>query len=345
MSIFQVRHLPFLFFVALSCFVISPAQAGAAEKQDTVIIYTAMDQFISEPVLKDFETQTGIRVKAVYDVEATKTTGLVNRLIAEKDRPKCDVFWNNEVLKSIMLKQKGVFQPYASANAADIPDKFKDKQAFWTGFAARARVLVINTQAAQGPLLPASIKELTDPRFKGKATIANPLFGTTATHVAALFSVWGEEQARNYFLALKSNGVRIVDGNSVVKDRVGAGEFVVGFTDTDDVNVGLGAGLPIRAVYPDKLGMGTLLIPNTVGLMAGCPHPEAGKKLIDYLLSKAVESKLAFCPSVQMPLRKDVAVPENFVAIDQIAPMDVDYEQVARMMEPSMRFVQETFIR
>ncbi len=345
MSFFQLHRWLLLFFAALTWLSIPPAQTGAADKQDTVVVYTAMDQFISEPVLKDFETQSGIRVKAVYDVEATKTTGLVNRLIAEKDRPKCDVFWNNEVLKSIMLKQKGFFQPYASPNAADIPDKFKDKQGCWTGFAARARVLVINTQAAQGLLVPASINDLVELRFKDKVAIANPLFGTTATHVAALFSVWGEEQARNYFLALKANGARIVDGNSVVKDRVGAGDFVVGFTDTDDVNVGIEAGLPIRALYPDKSGLGTLLIPNTVGLVAGCPHPEAGKKLIDYLLSKAVESKLAFCPSVQMPLRKDVAVPKGFVSIDQIATMDLDYEKVARMMEPSMRFVQETFIR
>jgi hypothetical protein len=33
---------------------------------------------------KEFEVKSGIKVLAVYDVEAAKVTGLVNRLIAEK---------------------------------------------------------------------------------------------------------------------------------------------------------------------------------------------------------------------------------------------------------------------
>ena len=317
----------------------------AAVASREVVVFTALDQVFSEPILQTFEKNTGIRVKAVYDLEATKTTGLVNRLIAEKSHPQCDVFWNNEVIKSIILKQKGVLQPYVSPSAGDIPDTFKDKQGYWTGFAARARVLVANTQGLSPEQRPKSINDLTRPEFKGKAAIANPLFGTAATHVAALFSMWGDKKARQYFKDLKSNDIRIVDGNSVVKDRVGAGAVLTGFTDTDDANVGVEAGLPIDKIFPDKEGMGTLLIPNTVAMIAGCPHPDEAKQLIDYLLSKEVEKKLAFCPSVQMPLRKDVPTPPNFVTIDQIKAMPVDFEKVAAVMETSIRFVQEEFLR
>lgn len=204
--------------------VFLPVSAGWCKSAQTVVVYTAMDQFISEPVLDKFENRTGIRVKAVYDVEATKTTGLVNRLIAEKLRPRCDVFWNNEVLKSIHLKQQGVLQTYISKNAVDIPDTFKDPGGYWTGFAARARVLVVNTRILSTNAPPEGIMDLIQPRYKNKVGIANPLFGTTATHVAALFSTWGEAKARQYFLDLKANGVQILDGNFVVKDRVGAGQ-------------------------------------------------------------------------------------------------------------------------
>ena len=326
---------------AFLCF--TPLMALAA--RPAVVIYTAVDQFISEPVLKDFENQTGIRVKAVYDVEATKTTGLVNRLLAERRHPKCDVFWNNEVLKSILLKQKEVITPYRSPNAMEIPKSFKDPDGYWTGFGARARVLVVNTQSIQPNTYPTSIMDLTQNRFNGKIAMANPLFGTTATHVAALFSVLGEEKARDYFLDLKANGLRILDGNSVVKDQVGQGSVLAGLTDTDDVNIGIRSGLPIHAIYPDGSGLGTLLIPNTVCLVAGSPNQEAGKKMVDYLLSKTVERKLAFGSSVQMPLRKDVPVPKGFVTIDQIGHLDVDYEEVARMMHSSMIFIQDVFLR
>jgi iron(III) transport system substrate-binding protein len=327
------------FCILFFCVLCQPVSAGPR-----VVVYTALDQIFSEPILKDFEKQTGIQVKTVYDIEAAKTTGLVNRLIAEKANPQCDVFWNNEVIKSILLKKKGVLAPYVSPAAKEIPNTFKDKDGYWTGFAARARVLVANTKRLDASSNPLSIFDLTQPAYKGKAAIANPLFGTTATHVAALFSVWGEEKAKRFFLDLKANQVRILDGNSVVKDRVGAGAVVAGFTDTDDVNVGLQAGLPIQAIYPDKSGMGTLLIPNTVGLIANGPNGREGRKLIDYLLSKEVERKLAFCPSVQMPLRGDVPTPSGFVSIDQIKAMSVDYEKVADIMEASVRFIQKEFL-
>jgi len=163
--------------------------------------------------------------------------------------------------------------------------------------------------------------------------------------VAALFSYWGEAEAKQFFRDLKANQIRILDGNSVVKDRTGSGAILAGFTDTDDVNVGIQAGMPIQPVFPDKEGIGTLLIPNTVALIQNSPHPVEAKRLIDYLLSKEVERKLAFCPSVQMPLRKDVPTPTNFVTIDQIKAMPVDYEKVAEVMDASVRFVQEAFLR
>ena len=93
-----------------------------------VVIYTALDRQYSEPILKQFEEATGIEVRPVYDTEAAKTVGLVNRLMAERDRPKCDVFWNNEILRSIQLKREGLTAPYVSPSAADIPASFKDAE-------------------------------------------------------------------------------------------------------------------------------------------------------------------------------------------------------------------------
>ncbi len=326
-------------------FSLSGAGIGFGAEKKEVVVFTALDQVFSEPILKEFQEKTGIKVKAVYDIEATKTTGLVNRLIAEKKNPQCDVFWNNEIIKSILLKRKGVLAPYISPSAKDIPEHFKDKEGFWTGFAARARVIVVNKDNVNKENYPTSIYDLTKPVWKGKAAIANPLFGTTSTHVAALFSYLGDKKAKQFFQDLKKNQIKVVDGNSVVKDRTGSGSISAGFTDTDDVSVGIISGMPITPIYPDKGSIGTLLIPNTVCLIANSPNPERGKALIDYLLSKEVEEKLASCPSVQMPLRADVKTPDNFVSIDEIKTMAVDFENVADVMEGSVKYVQQLFIR
>ncbi|MCM8794150.1 MAG: extracellular solute-binding protein, partial [Candidatus Omnitrophica bacterium] len=192
--------------------------SGCRKPVSQVIVYVSHDQIYSEPILKEFEKSTGIKVKAVYDLEATKTTGIVNRLIAEKDYPRCDVFWNNEIVRTILLKDKGLLSPYKSPNAQEIPEKFKDRDGYWTGFAARARIIIYNKNLLSEKEIPKSIYDLLDPHFKGKIAIANPLFGTTSTHSAALFSYLGEEKAKEFFQKLKENGVLIVHGNSIVKD-------------------------------------------------------------------------------------------------------------------------------
>ncbi len=332
----RLISLLFVLLLALGC---------AKEGQKEVVVYTSVDQVFSEPILKDFEKKTGIKVKAVYDVEATKTVGLVNRLMAEKENPKCDVFWNNEIVRTIVLKKKGVLTPYNSPSAEDIPSQFKDKDYYWTGFAARARVLIYNTKMLKETDLPKSIFELTEPKWKGKVALAYPLFGTTATHIAALYAILGREKAEEYLKALNANKVVIVDGNSVARDMVVKGKLPLAFTDTDDANVAIQSGKPVKMIYPDSNGIGTLLIPNTVALIKGCPHPDEGKKLIDYLLSKEVESKLAFCESANMPIRDGVKKPLHVPEFSSIKAMEIDYYKVAENLDRSARFCQGLFVR
>src|SRR5882672_8370129 len=141
----------------------------------TVVVYVSEDQVFSEPILKDFERETGITVKSVFDTEESKSTGVMNRLIAEKDNPQADVYWANEPVRAELLKQRGVSMPYVSPSSEGIPDQFKDADHHWTGFSARARLLLVNVKSA---IKPTSVKAYTDPAAKGRSAIANPLFGT-----------------------------------------------------------------------------------------------------------------------------------------------------------------------
>lgn len=347
-DIYFVRREQFwwgLIKVLFVFFIICRLAIASNSLAEEVVVYTSLDQIFSEPILQDFEKKSGIKVKAVYDVEAAKTTGMVNRLIAEKNNPQADVFWNSEVGRTIVLKQKGVLSPYRSPSARDIPEQFKDKDGYWTGFAGRFRILIYNTKLVKKAELPQSIFELTDPRWKGKVALAYPLFGTTSTHVAAWYALLGEEKTKRFLEDLKKNKVIIVNGNSVVRDLVVEGEATIGFTDTDDANVAIQMGKPVDILYPDKGGIGTLLIPNTVALIRDAPHPKEAGRLIDYLLSKEVESKLAFCESAQMPLREGIKVPDYMPGFTTIKAMEVSFYQIAENLEKSARFCRELFIR
>lgn len=312
---------------------------------EEVVVYTSLDQVFSRPVLGEFEKQAGIKIKAVYDSEATKTTGLVNRLIAEKNAPQADVFWNSETGRTIVLKKKGVLEKYVSPSAADIPATFKDKDGYWCGFAARCRVLIYNKDLVKQDELPGSIFGLADPEWKGKVSLAYPLFGTTATHVAALYAYMGEDKAKAYFEALKANGIKIVDGNASSRDRVVDGTVAIGFTDTDDAYVAIQKGYPVGIVWPDKDGMGTLLIPNTAALVKGGPNPDAGKRFIDFLLSRETERMLAFSEAGQIPLRGDVERPGYVPMLEEVRAMEVNYGEVADLMEPAAKYMQQLFVR
>lgn len=311
--------------------------------QESVVVYTALDEIYSRPILDAFTAETGIAVKAVYDTEAAKTTGLVTRLINESARPRCDVFWNNEVAQTILLRERGVLTPYQPVASNAIPAEFKDPESYWTGFAARARVIIYNTEKLTDP--PTSLHDFVRPEYKGQCAIALPLFGTTATHAAALFAAWGEADAMAFFQKLVDNDVAFVAGNGVVRDAVARGEYAFGLTDTDDANGAVEDGFPARWLLPDQEGLGTLLIPNTVALIKNGPNPDGAKALIEYLLSPAVEKRLAESRSIQIPLNPAVTAPESVPDIREIHTMKPSFSEMAAQMESSADQLRTLLVR
>src|SRR5262245_23239811 len=305
---------------------------GAAERSSReVTAYVSADRPFSEPIMQEYQRRSGVRVNVVYDTEETKSTGLANRLLAEQARPQADVFWSGEPVRTLVLKSRGALAAYQSPVAQGIADTFKDPEGYWTGFSARLRVIVYNTAKVTDP--PRSVFDLADPRWKGQAAIADPRFGSTSFHVAALYAEIGDERADDFFRRLKANEVKIVDGNSVVRDLVARGDVLVGLTDTDDVNVAIEGKLPVAMMLPDRDGIGVPVMPNMVSLIAGAPHPDEARRLIDYLLSPEVERQLAQSEAVQIPLHAGVPGPKNIPAISTFKPMTLDYAKAANRVD------------
>jgi iron(III) transport system substrate-binding protein len=330
-----MKKVQFSIILLLTLFLYS-----CSEKSNTVVVYTSVDQIFSEAILKDFEAETGIKVKAVFDTEETKSTGVLNRLITEKDNPQCDVFWSGDPMRTDVLKQRGITQAYRSGEAKDISPVFIDKDYNWIGFSARARVLLVNTDLVKDEDIPKSILDLTKGKYKGDFAIANPLFGTTSFHFAALFVELGDEKAKQFLEDLKKNNVVISSSNGDVKKKVATGEVTMGLTDTDDANEAIKEGLPVKMIFLDQDGFGNLIVPNTVSLIKNSPNNENGKKLMGFLLSAKTEEMLAES-CVQMPLHKGVPVPANVPSLDNIIPMAVDYVAIAKKSEEIKQYLKE----
>lgn len=306
------------------------SQCGEGSKQ--VVIYTSVDQVYAEPVLRQCETKTGLQVRGVFDTEEAKSTGVLNRLIAEAAHPRADLFWSGDPVRPFVLMDKGLIDPYVSSQAEAMPTAFRDARGLWHGFAARARVLLVNRDAVGADATPRSIRDLAASRWRGQTAIANPLFGTTTMHVAALFVHWGDERAKAFLDSLKQNEVRIAASNGEVKRLVTGGEIAFGLTDTDDAHQAVKEGAPVEVVYPDQDDLGTLVMPTTVVLMRGRPHTEAGRRMVDCLLSQEVERQMAES-AAHMPLRAAVPTPPEVRAVESIKAMEVDYGEVGKAME------------
>ena len=307
----------------LLCF---SCKRGAKE----VVVYTSVDQPFSEPIFKEFEKRSGMKVLAVYDTEETKSTGVINRLIAEARQPQADVFLSGDPVRPFLLIKRGLVQRYPSSAAASVPAHFRASDGMWTGSAARARILLVNKQKVSAAEMPKSVRDLAAPRWKGQTALANPLFGTTTMHVAALFGAWGEDKGRAFLDDLKRNQARIASSNGEVKRLVTAGEVAFGLCDTDDAAEALHDGAAVEVVYPDQDGVGTLVMPTAVVLMKG-PHPDAGQALVDWLVSAEVDKRMAEL-AAHMPLRADIQVP-GVRSASSFRSMQVDYARLGDEME------------
>jgi iron(III) transport system substrate-binding protein len=335
-----------------SCILPVLLLAGCSRHSARVVVYCAQDKEFAEDVFAQAIRNTGTAVAPHYDTEATKSVSLYQQLVHEKDRPRCDVYWNNEIINTIRLQRQGLLEPYQSPSAAPYPDFAKAPDHTWNAFAARARVLIVNTTVLPEKDWPKSLLDLTDPKYKGMVAIAKPNFGTTATHAACLFEVMGKEAAQKWFLGVRDNGAHFVDGNKAVAVGVGEGRYAIGLTDTDDAIAEVKADKPVRIIFPDRdrpAGdrMGTLFIPNTVMLIKGAPNPDGGRRLIDFLLSAEVEKMLAESASHQIPLNPNVnaKLPSAIETPKTVKTMQVDWGKAADLWDEVQTFLRNEVIR
>lgn len=309
--------------------------AGAAAR---VVVYCSADKEFAELVFHAYEAKTGVKVLPLYDTEETKTAGLTARLVAEKARPKADVFWSSDTSRAVALVDQGLTTAYVPRTATTIPARYRSVDGAWTGFAARIRVLLYNTEKVKSGDAPRSIVALTQPRWKGRFAVANPHFGTMSFQAAALFVKWGNARASDFLRQLKDNGAVIAAGNSDVKDRVADGRVDVGILDEDDAVVAVREKKPVAITIPDQDGpdaLGTPLMPNVALLIAGAPHVEQGQRFIDFLVSADAEKILRDSDAAQFPLHPDIEGPKLLPSLGKIRVMEVDYADVARRL-PAM---------
>lgn len=313
---------PWLGLLLLGLFLLSQAfTQGCRRSGEFVVVYAAQDRVFAEPIFAEFTRESGIEVRAVYDNEATKTTGLANRLLTEADHPQADVWWSNEEMRTWQLEQEG-------ALVRPIHD-----------FGRRERVLVVHTHTlATRSWEGFSLKQLGEPEFRGRVALAFPLFGSTAAHFLTLRQRWGEPAWQAWCRALMANRPWLMDGNSVVVRAVANGQAAVGLTDSDDVRFAQREGLPVVALpLPSHEG---LRLANTVALVNRAPHREAGERLARFLAGPGVQVRLVAAGAIDADRPTTSPTPEP-----SGSGSEANWTEVLAELDPALSWMQSVFVR
>lgn len=290
---------------------------GCSKDADALVVYVAQDRVFADPLFAEFTQETGMRIRPLYDNEATKTVGLANRLRAERDRPQADVWWSNEELQTRLLIEAGILEPGP------------------VRFGSRQRVLVCHTNQLDRWRGSASLAALTQPEWKGRVVLAYPVAGSTLNHFAVLHLRWGEAAWRQWASALKSNRPVLVDGNSAVVRWLDRAPDCVGLTDSDDVASAQREGHPLVAVPLPRDE--ALSIPNTVALVTGCRHRDAARRFAEFLGRPETLSRLRAAGALD-PVEAAAAAPSKPLTDDE-------WRQMQGHLDQALEWIREQFIR
>ncbi|MCC6233354.1 MAG: substrate-binding domain-containing protein [Verrucomicrobiales bacterium] len=294
--------------VAFGCLGLAGCGGGRVAE---VVVYAAQDRVFAEPVFAEFTRRTGIPVRAVYDNEATKTTGLAQRLLMESARPLADLWWSNEEMRTRQLVARG-------ALTSEV-----------TTFGRRERVFV--TRGGGAP--PAGLGALTNTAWRGRMAMAYPVFGSTGNHLLVLRQRWGAAAWKNWCTALAANRPWLVDGNSQVVRAVVRGDAEIGLTDSDDVAFARREG---HDVVAHRLAVAEgMVLPNTVALVSGARHPEHARRLAEYLAGAEVLSQL----------RQSGAVDPESAAPREAGEVGVDWPGLLADLDTGLDLLAEWFVR
>ena len=346
--------------------VTAASLTSCASRSSAVVVYVSVDDVLARELLAACTSATGVEVLPVFDTEATKTTGLENRIRSEANRPRADIFWSSEAFATVRLASDGFLQPLPQGLVDRWPLTHRDPQGRWIAFAARARVVAYRSDRAGANAdtanalaqIPQTWAALADPALRSTdfagIAIADPRFGTTRGHMAALDDAWnaarlrdGDAAARtiptleSWINGLRSNGVKVLSGgNAATVDAVASGEVTFGCTDTDDVFAAQARGLPISFVVPRTLekgvpGGGTMLVPNTVGLVAGRPKRPEVEAVLQWIASAECERLICSSPSRNLPIGPEAATvaTECLSAFAEPDPLVFDVAALSRRVD------------
>lgn len=313
----------------------SDGEKSGSKESDTVTVYSPHQNEIINPLVKEFQDRTGIKV----DVVTGGTGELLSRVTAEADNPGGDVFWGGGAES---LEAYGdSFQSYKSSEDDAIAADFKSPDHLWNGFSALPMVIMYNEEMVSEADAPKSWNDLLDEQWKGKIAFTDPSkSGSSYTQLVTMMTAYSDDGEEGW--GYVKNFVDILDGtilssSSMVPKGVADGEFPVGVALEEAAYRYVAGGAPVGVNYPEE---GTSAVPDGIALIKDAKNEENAKKFIDFMLGKDAQKMIVEDLS-RRSVRDDVDPPEGLIESSEIPLVDYDFNWSANNKEEVMDKFQE----
>ena len=292
-------------------------------KANELKIYSERQPLLIEPLLKEFEKDTGIKVEWIYSKK-----GLVQKIILEKSNPVADIFLSSDISRLIDISEAGAsvkIQPLST-----VPTNLQSD--YWAGLTQRARIIYVNKDLN---IKNINYEDLAHEDYKGKICVRSGFHPYNISLFASLMAHHSEEWLETYLTDLKANLARKPQGND--RDQVkaiyaGVCDYSIAnhyyffkMQDNDDQKVWLDKA---TVVFPNQENRGTHV--NISGIAILNPNKlELAEKLVQFLAGKKAQSIYAN-DNNEFPVSPEVSVSEKVKKLAGNAKFDsLDLEKLA----------------
>lgn len=299
-----------LMLVALPAYAAAPTD----KKVSIYIAYTGI-----KPILEQFTADTGIAVEYLE----MSSGEVLTRLRAAKGKNQADVWFGGGLDSYVGAAKEGFLEPYVSPERKSYSKMFYNADGLWSGISLGAVDIVVNTEimAKKNLPMPTSWADLTKPVYKGEVLMATPaVSGTFYAMVWGILQTFGEDKGWKLLEAIDANVPYYSKRGAEPANKVSTGEAAIAIAPFDTGEDLKAKGYKVATVFP-KDGVPWYIAP--VALFKGARSPEAGKALIDWVLSKKGQAALAKY-NTQAPLRPGVKLEPNVSAMRHSKLMKMD---------------------
>lgn len=317
------------------------ATAAAGGSDDSMTFVCSPQEDWCQLVAAEFTKASGIKA----DYVRLSGGEAVARLSAAGESPEFDAWFGGGADGHIAAEGEGLIEKFVPENAAQIPDKYKDPEGFWTGVYMGALSFCSNNDVLNklGVAAPESWSDLLNPKLKKNVAMAHP--GTSGTAYQALWSQvmlndGSKDAAIDYFAKLHSNVLQYSKSGSAPGQMAGRGEVGVGVIFAQDCQKFINEGFTqLTTTFPKE---GATFEVGAVSLIKNAKHPEAAKKFIEWSLTAEAQDLAATVGTYSVPTNPAAVITDDMVDISKTEMLDADIREMGESRnELTARFDRE----